>query len=149
MTVVPLARACRAAAVTVSRGISSWHRRTSACAIASRSASDNGGDRGIGARDDDDVVLRVLAHGDGGNATRAVDTTKQRGVDPGVLQGLAQLGAETVVADRADERHVPTGFRGGDGLVAAFASRRGGKGSAEQRFSRSGGIWTLTWSDPC
>ena len=95
------------------------------------------------------LFLRVLAHGDGGNATRAVDTTKQRGVDPGVLQGLAQLGAETVVADRADERHVPTGFRGGDGLVAAFASRRGGKRQCRAAFLPERGIWTLTWSDPC
>ena len=70
-----------------------------------------------------------------GNAAQNIellfDTLMVRANDePDAVYGL--------VADSADERHVPTGLRGGDGLVTALTSGRGGKGSAEQRFSRSG-----------
>src|SRR5690606_532319 len=98
------------------------------------------GDGAVRAGDDDDRVAALVVDHDVGEAARAGDPAEEGHVDAGVREGVAHLGAEGVLADRAEERHFGARAGGGDGLVGALAAGHGAEVAAGHGLAQFGGL---------
>ena len=103
-------------------GISSWRSRASAEAMRPSSPGARWSTVPLAPGIDDDRVAALVVDDDVRGAGWALDGAQVVGVDAGVFEGGAQLGAEVVGADRADHRDRAARAGRGDRLVGALAA---------------------------